>query len=327
MESMWSQCGEFVMSSWSRCRGILDVQWRCVGGVALWRQVEVNSGPAQLCLFPFFPSLSLPSKLPSCSLPFHSLSFFLFPPCQSPTLKTLLSQFSPPNMLLVLLFCRPDSPSLPSPFYSSSLTHVPFSLPLISSTLSSSSSSYSFSLISLSLLSFTSHFSSFLCFFSYIILSIPLPYHSLFLIISPHLLHFFIPLLTLSYSPLQCPLSLPILLSPLHSFLLQVCPHSHSFSFPLAITPRFFMSLLPFLLFSPLYPLSLPSNLSPLLPVSGLAVLSCSFPPLSLSPQCLPSSYVSSYLPSSLTTPIIFLQILFFLLVLGCHVVQNAIGR
>ena len=206
-------------------------------------------GPRSQGLFPFFPSLSLPSKLPSCSLPFHSLSFFLFPPCQSPSLKTLLCQFSPPNMLLVLLFYRPDSPFLPFPFYSSSLSHIPLSLPLISSTLSSSSSSYSFSIISLSLLSFTSHFSSFLCFFSYIILSIPLPYHSLFLIISPHLLHFFIPLLTLSYSPLQCPLSLPVLLSPLHSFLLHVCPHSQSFSFPLAITPRFFMSLLPFLLF------------------------------------------------------------------------------
>ena len=165
MESMWSQCGEFVMSSWSRCRGILDVQWRCVGGVALWRQVEVNSGPAQLCLFPFFPSLSLPSKLPSCSLPFHSLSFFLFPPCQSPSLKTLLSQFSPPNMPFILLFYRPDSPFLPFPFYSSSLSHIPLSLPLISSTLSSSSSSYSFSIISLSLLSFTSHFSPLLLFF------------------------------------------------------------------------------------------------------------------------------------------------------------------
>ena len=283
MESMWSQCGEFVMSSWSRCRGILDVQWRCVGGVALWRQVEVNSGPAQLCLFPFFPSLSLPSKLPSCSLPFHSLSFFLFPPCQSPTLKTLSSQFSPSNMLLVLLFCRPDSPSLPSPFYSSSLTHVPFSLPLISSTLSSSSSSYSFSLISLSLLSFTSHFSSFLCFFSYIILSIPLPYHSLFLIISPHLLHFFIPLLTLSYSPLQCPLSLPILLSPLHSFLLQVCPHSQSFSFSLSIISSFLLFLLPLVLFPAPCPPSLSSNASSLLSVGGLPALSCSFPPLSLS--------------------------------------------
>ena len=104
VESMWCPCGEFVMSSWSRCRGILDVQWRCVGGVALWRQVEVNSGPAQLCLFPFFPSLSLPSKLPSCSLPFHSLSFFLFPPCQSPRFKTLSSQFSPPNMPFIPLF-------------------------------------------------------------------------------------------------------------------------------------------------------------------------------------------------------------------------------
>ena len=86
------------------------------------------SGPAQNCLFPFFPSLSLPSKLPSCSLPFHSLSFFLFPPCQSPSLKTLLSQFSPPNMLLVLLFYRPSSPFLPSPFYSSSLSQPSFFL-------------------------------------------------------------------------------------------------------------------------------------------------------------------------------------------------------
>ena len=116
------------MSSWSRCRGILDVQWRCVGGVALWRQVEVNSGPAQLCLFPFFPSLSLPSKLPSCSLPFHSLSFFLFPPCQSPTLKTLSCQFFPPNIVSIPLFYRPSSPFLPSPFNSSSLTQSSFFL-------------------------------------------------------------------------------------------------------------------------------------------------------------------------------------------------------
>ena len=115
------------MSSWSRCRGILDVQWRCVGGVALWRHVEVIRGPLRT-LFPFFPSLSLPSKLPSCSLPFHSLSFFLFPPCQSPSLKTLLCQFSPPNMLLVLLFYRPSSPFLPSPFYSSSLSQPSFFL-------------------------------------------------------------------------------------------------------------------------------------------------------------------------------------------------------
>ena len=164
MESMWSQCGEFVMSSWSRCRGILDVQWRCVGGVALWRQVEVNSGPAQLCLFPFFPSLSLPSKLPSCSLPFHSLSFFLFPPCQSPTLKSLSSQFSPPMILSILLFYRPVSPFLPSPFYSSSLSHVQLSLPLLSSNIFSSSSSSSISLLSLSILFFPSHFSSLLIF-------------------------------------------------------------------------------------------------------------------------------------------------------------------
>ena len=86
------------------------------------------SGPAQNCLFPFFPSLSLPSKRPSWSLPFHSLSFFLFPPCQSPSLKTLLCQFSPPNMLLVLLFYRPSSPFLPSPFYSSSLSQPAFFL-------------------------------------------------------------------------------------------------------------------------------------------------------------------------------------------------------
>ena len=114
------------MSSWSRCRGILDVQWRCVGGVALWRHVEVIRGPLRT-LFPFFPSLSLPSKLPSCSLPFHSLSFFLFPPCQSPRFKTLSCQFSPPNMPFILLFYRPDSPFLPSPFYSSSLSHPSFS--------------------------------------------------------------------------------------------------------------------------------------------------------------------------------------------------------
>jgi len=133
VESMWCPCGEFVMSSWSRCRGILDVQWRCVGGVALWRHVEVIRGPLRT-LFPFFPSLSLPSKLPSCSLPFHSLSFFLFPPCQSPSLKTLLCQFSPPNMLLVLLFYRPSSPFFlplsthllcPSPpSFSSSIPHT-----------------------------------------------------------------------------------------------------------------------------------------------------------------------------------------------------------
>ena len=163
MESMWSQCGEFVMSSWSRCRGILDMQWRCVGGVALWRHVEVIRGPLRT-LFPFFPSLSLPSKLPSCSLPFHSLSFFLFPPCQSPTLKSLSSQFSPPMILSILLFYRPVSPFLPSPFYSSSLSHVQLSLPLLSSNIFSSSSSSSISLLSLSILFFPSHFSSLLIF-------------------------------------------------------------------------------------------------------------------------------------------------------------------
>ena len=122
------------------------------------------SGPAQNCLFPFFPSLSLPSKLPSCSLPFHSLSFFLFPPCQSPTLKSLSSQFSPPMILSILLFYRPVSPFLPSPFYSSSLSHVQLSLPLLSSNIFSSSSSSSISLLSLSILFFPSHFSSLLIF-------------------------------------------------------------------------------------------------------------------------------------------------------------------
>ena len=129
-ESMWCPCGEIVMSFLTNFRCAMEVCWR--GG---WVEVGGGlSGPAQNCLFPFFPSLSLPSKLPSCSLPFHSLSFFLFPPCQSPSLKTLLCQFSPPNMLLVLLFYRPSSPFFlplsthllcPSPpSFSSSIPHT-----------------------------------------------------------------------------------------------------------------------------------------------------------------------------------------------------------
>lgn len=90
--------------------------------------MEGLSGPAQNCLFPFFPSLSLPSKLPSICPPFHSLFIFLFPPCQSSRLKTLSCQFSPPNMLFILLFYHPDSSPLLSPFYSSSLNHVPLFL-------------------------------------------------------------------------------------------------------------------------------------------------------------------------------------------------------
>jgi len=86
------------------------------------------SGPACNCLFPFFPSLSLPFKLPSISLPFHSLFISLFHSCQSPRLKTISCQFSSPNMPFILLFYRPDSPFLPSPFYSSSLSHPSFSL-------------------------------------------------------------------------------------------------------------------------------------------------------------------------------------------------------
>ena len=156
------------MENLSCRRGVVVVEfWMCNGGVSevllcggTWRLF----GPRSQGLFPFFPSLSLPSKLPSCSLPFHSLSFFLFPPCQSPTLKSLSSQFSPPMILSILLFYRPVSPFLPSPFYSSSLSHVQLSLPLLSSNIFSSSSSSSISLLSLSILFFPSHFSSLLIF-------------------------------------------------------------------------------------------------------------------------------------------------------------------
>ena len=114
-----------------RCGVVLDKFWLCNGGVSevllfggTWRLFGARSQG----LFPFFPSLSLPSKLPSCSLPFHSLSFFLFPPCQSPTLKTLSCQFFPPNIVSIPLFYRPSSPFLPSPFNSSSLTQSSFFL-------------------------------------------------------------------------------------------------------------------------------------------------------------------------------------------------------
>ena len=110
----------------------------------------------------------------------------------------------------------------------------------------------------------------------------------------------FLPALIISSSLLRYPIS-PFLSSAsliVPSIALFLSPSylvlfiAFSFKYALILSP--FPFLLPSLLgfsclsfhssyFSPLYPLSLPSNLSPLLPVSGLAVLSCSFPPLSLS--------------------------------------------
>ena len=116
-----SSCGVDVVPMWRICHVVVEEFWMNNGGVlkgwlggAKWRSI---SEPARNALFPFFPSLSLPSKLPSCSLPFHSLSFFLFPPCQSPRFKTLSSQFSPPNMPFIPLF---------SPWFS--LSSFPFLL-------------------------------------------------------------------------------------------------------------------------------------------------------------------------------------------------------
>jgi len=123
LESMWRICRVVVESFLTNFGCAMEVCWRCAGGRALWRHVEVIQGPLGTVFSPSFLPSVCPLKRPSISPPFHSLIISLFSPCQSPSLKSLSCQFSPPMIFLFLLFCRPSSSPLLSSFYSSSLTY------------------------------------------------------------------------------------------------------------------------------------------------------------------------------------------------------------